>query len=100
MRWIAELSWRLPYFGLRIVPAVLPDQCGRGATPACCAKAASFEKRVTSAVSPMIFAAVTAPQPGIAVEVRGHLTHSVGDSLLQRVDVGGQPRDVGELVEC
>ena len=31
-----------------------------------CANAASPQKRVTSAVSPMIFAAVTAPHPGIA----------------------------------
>lgn len=52
-------------FGRRIRPAVRPDQCGTGAKPACCANAASPEKRVTSAVSPMIFAAVTAPHPGI-----------------------------------
>ena len=41
------------------------DHCGTGARPAYCANAASLEKRVTSAVSPMIFAAVSAPHPGI-----------------------------------
>ena len=66
MRWTAELSCLLPYFGRRIRPAVLPDHCGTGAKPAYWANAGSAEKRVTSAVSPTILAAVSARRAGHA----------------------------------
>src|SRR6476469_8605308 len=62
----AVLICRLPVVLLRIVPAVLPDHIGIGPTPAKRAKADSLGKRVTSAVSPTIFAAMSGPHPGRA----------------------------------
>src|ERR1044072_2801371 len=63
---MAALSWRLPERVRRTRPAVLPDQTGIGAIPACRAKAASDLNRHTPAASPTILAAVNAPTPGIA----------------------------------
>ena len=62
----AVLICRLPVVLLRIVPSVLPDHIGIGPTPAKRAKADSLGKRVTSAVSPTIFAAMSGPHPGRA----------------------------------
>jgi hypothetical protein len=89
MRCRAALSWRFPERLNRTRPAVLPDHTGIGAVPVWRAKAASLRKRETPAVSPMILAAVSSPQPGPGQ------THDIGELIAgqfgQHPGLGVQP---------
>ena len=68
IRWIAALSCRFPVL-LSRWRGLLLDQTGKGAVPLCRAKACLDRKRRTSAVSPMILAAVSVAQPQMSSKV-------------------------------
>ena len=94
----AALSCRFPLLVILTRPAVLPDQAGIGATPACMAKRASERNRSTPAVSPTILAAVSGPQPCIASNDGARGSTRAVITLLQLVDHRGDPVDVGQHV--